>query len=111
MPVPVSRGAGGISKAFVKSYLKVKGHGGRTRDGGPRSAGNGTRVGEEVRGARDTVERSGGVEKRAAGNVKAEPPDDQRALKEDWVASVATRLTRRVRVRTRACVCGEAELT
>jgi len=32
-------------------------------------------------------------------HVKAELPDDQRALKEDWDASAATRLT------TRQCVC------
>lgn len=31
--------------------------------------------------------------------VKAELPDDQRALKEDWDASAATRLTKR------PCVC------
>lgn len=41
--------------------------------------------------------------------VKAELPDDQRALKEDWDTSVATRLTMRPCVcacaRVRVCVC------
>lgn len=42
-------------------------------------------------------------EKRTA-PVKAELPDDQRALKEDWDASAATRLTTRSYVCAYVCV-------
>lgn len=42
--------------------------------------------------------------------VKAELPDDQRALKEDWDTLAATRLTTRPCVCTCACVCGKKEL-
>lgn len=87
--------AGECSKAFVKSYLKVKGHCIRL------VAYDGCRGGRE----KETV----GGEGRRVRNarrvpVKAELPDDQRALKEDWDASAATRLTTRPCVRARVCV-------
>lgn len=42
--------------------------------------------------------------------MKAELPDDQRALKEDWDASAATRLTTRPCVCACVRVCGKKEL-
>ena len=77
---------GGCSKAFVKSYLKVKGHcicemPSRIRWlSGRRETETFGIEGQWVRNARRVF-------------VKAELPDDQRALKEDWDASAATRLT------------------
>lgn len=55
---------------------------------------------EKQRGEKRTVDVS----------VKAESPDDQRALKEDWVAS-ALLVLRSIRGTMEVSVCGKKELT